>query len=355
LRSAICNWIAPLTFVLPALVRADTLWVSSGGGAIQIQNAKIVKLEGDTIFFTANGTDSKREISKIQRLAVDGEQAFNTAEEAFVGGRWDPAADGYQKSLAATNKSWLKDYATIRLLEAANKSGRFDAAATAYVALVTKDPAANVTRPTIPEQKSAQLDTAVAQVNAALQKKLSDQQQTALLGFLVDLQRARGDNAAEKQAAEKLDEILAKDPNNPAATQIIARRKLQSAQEALAAKDFPKAISEIESNRQRFSEPQQQADALFVIAQARYGLAQPTKDATALKDAGLAFMRVVANFKDLPAHPHVVESLMQTAAIQEQLNEPQTAAQIYAQVAEKYPDDPAAAAAKQNAVRLNNK
>ena len=66
--------------------------------------------------------------------------------------------------------------------------------------------------------------------------------------------RLRGDGAAEKQASEKLDEILARDPNNPAASQIIARRKLQSAQEALTTKDFPKAISEIESNQQRFTE-----------------------------------------------------------------------------------------------------
>ena len=188
-----------------------------------------------------------------------------------------------------------------------------------------------------------------------MQNKLGDAQQAALLGFLVDIQRARQDGAAEQQALAKLDDVLARDPNNPAAGQIMARRKLQSAQQALAAKDYAKAIAEIESNRQRFTDPQQQADALFVVAQSRYALAQTSKDATALKDAGLAFMRVVANFKDLPQHPHVVESLMQTAAIHEQLNEPQTAAQIYAQVAEKYPNDPAAAAARQSAARLSVK
>jgi len=346
--------IVALAFASSSL-RADTLWVGSSGagtGAIQIQNARIIKIEGDTIFFSANGSDSKRELSKVQRLNVDNEPAFNAAEDAFAASKWDAAVDGYQKSLGATTKTWLKDYLTTRLLEAADKSGRFDAAASAYVALVTKDSAASANRPAVPAAKSPQLDAAAGAVSAALRNKLNDPQQTALLGFLVEIQRARGDESAEKQAAEKLDEVLARDPNNPAAAQVIARRKIASAQQALAAKDFAKAIAEIESSRAKFTDPQQQADALFIIAQARYGQASAAKDPAALKDAGLSFMRVVANFKDAESRPHVVESLMQTAAIHEQIGEPQTAGQIYNQIAQSYPDDPAANLAKQNAARL---
>ena len=43
------------------------------------------------------------------------------------------------------------------------------------------------------------------------------------------MQRPRKDAAAEQQAAAKLDEVLARDPRNPAAGQAIARRVLQSA------------------------------------------------------------------------------------------------------------------------------
>ena len=78
------------------------------------------------------------------------------------------------------------------------------------------------------------------------------------------------------------------------------------------------------------------------------------KDAAALKDAALAYMRVVANFKDTPGRPHVADSLYKTGQIEEQLAEPDVAAKVYQQVAEQFPSDPAAALAKQNLDRLKS-
>ena len=108
MQFAICD-LKPLLLVLAsaAIVRADTLWVGSGGGAIQIQNAKVTKIDNETVFFSANGTDSKRELSKVQRIQIDNEPAFNGAEEAFAAGKWDAAVEGYQKSIGATTRPWL--------------------------------------------------------------------------------------------------------------------------------------------------------------------------------------------------------------------------------------------------------
>jgi TolA-binding protein len=99
-----------------------------------------------------------------------------------------------------------------------------------------------------------------------------------------------------------------------------------------------------------FTDPTQQADALWIVAEARYGLAGT--DPAALKDAGLSYMRVVALAKDEPGRPHVVLSLLRTATIMEQLGEPQTASQICEQVLSQYPDDPASIRAKENLERL---
>jgi TolA-binding protein len=344
-----------LAMLFVGAARADTLWVSSGGGAIQIQNAKVTRIENGTIFFSTSSGDSSRELGKVQRMLLDNEPAFNAAEEAAAAGKWDAAADGYQKTIAATARPWLKNYAAQKLLTAADKSGRFEAAASAYVALTASDPTASATRPSVPAQQSSALDAAVTDVNASLQKQLTDAQQIALLGFLVELQKARHDSAGEKQAAEKLDAVLARDPSNPAAGSILVRRALESAQQAVAGKNYDAGIEAIESNRQRFVDPAQQADALFLLAQARFGKAQASKDKTALEDAGLAYMRVVANCKDVAGQPHVVESLMQTAAIHELLNEPQVAAQIYQQIVSQYPDAPAAAGARDRAAQLTGK
>jgi TolA-binding protein len=333
---------------------ADELWVSSGGsGTINIKGAKITRVEGGHIFFTASGKETSRELAKVQRILVDGEAALSGAEEAYATANWSAAVDGYQRTIRSTTKPWLKDWATVRLIDAANKSGRFDAAATAYVAVLMKDPASAASlRPAMPAERSTYLDTAANEVTTALGTKgINDQQRQALLTFLMDLHRARKDKAAEEKAAAQLDEILAKDPNNPAAGQAIARRKLLSASKAIEAKDYRKALAEIDEARDKFTDPAQQADALFYTAVAKQGLADGT-NGDALKDVALAYMRVVAHFKNEPGAPHVAESLVRVAQIHEQLGEPQTAANLYEQVASQFKDDPSAQVARQSLQRL---
>jgi TolA-binding protein len=167
----------------------------------------------------------------------------------------------------------------------------------------------------------------------------------------MDLHRARNDRAAEQRAATQLDELLAKDPNNPAAAAAIARRNLLAATRSLEGRDFRKAIDQINASRDRLAEPAQQAEALYILAEARYGLADP-KSSDALKDAALAYMRVVAHFRNDPARPFVPQSLLRTGQIHEQIGEPQTAAAVYQQIVEQFKDDPAAQVARQHLQRL---
>jgi len=336
------------------LARADELWVgSAGAGAINIKNAKITRVDAGSIFFTAAGKETSRELAKVQKIHVDGEPALNAAEDAHAQGKWNEAVDGYQKTVRATTRPWLKDWATTRLIDAANKSGRFDAAAAAYVTILLKDAAAAAAlKPALPEARSSYLDIAVAEVNNALGARgIYDAQRQALLTFLIELHRARGDKAAEEKAAAQLDEILVKDPDNPAAAQAIARRRLMAAGKAIEAKDYRKALAEVDAARAQLTDPRQQADALFYVAEATYGLSDG-KNLAALKDAALAYMRVVAHFNDDPGKPHVADALVKVAQIHERLGEPQTAAKLYAQVAGQFKDDPAAQVARQSLERL---
>jgi TolA-binding protein len=171
-----------------------------------------------------------------------------------------------------------------------------------------------------------------------------------LIGFLIELQQARRDVAAEDAAYEQLMKLPGADTNDPNARRVLVRRRLMAAQRALDARNFQQAITEIDSNRPLFVEPVQQADALWILAEARAGLAG--ENSTALKDAALAYMRVVTLAKDQPDAPHVVESLLKTAAILEKLGERENAAQLYDQIVTRYPDAPSAAAARQGIERL---
>ena len=361
----------PLLALLSVPVaRADTLWIggSSGNtGAIQIQGAKITGIEnGNLVFQTREGRSATRELDRVQRIAVDAEPAVTAGEDALASERWDAAVDAYLRVVRAgpsTTKPWLADWASRRVQVAAARSGRFDAAVAAYVTRVQFDAPASLKRPELPDGRSTYLDTAAKDVDAALgNAKLSDEQRVALLSFLVDLHRARRDAKSADQSAEKLDELLAKDPTNPNAARAIARRKVQAAQAALEKKDYRQAVSEIESNRGLFSDPTQQADALFLLAEARFralapngfapGTRAPSNLEPELRDAALAYVRVVAHFKELPDRPHVTESLARVAQIHELLGDPQTAARVYQQLATTWPDDPQAAPARQAADRL---
>ncbi|HMB95304.1 MAG TPA: hypothetical protein VKK61_04625 [Tepidisphaeraceae bacterium] len=327
---------------------ADSVFV----GTLERPNALIKSIDGDSLVFDINDKTSEIPIAKISRIVVESDPPLNVAEEAYATGDWDAAVDAYQKAIRTTAKPWVKDWSARRLIDAANKSNRFDAAASAYIIMLLHNPpAAAGNKPVMPDSKSAYLDTAVTSVNDALKdSELTVDQNRALLGFLIELQQARKDSAAEDAAFEQVARLPGADANDPEIRRHLASKHLTAAATSLQAKEFQQAIDQINANRPMFVDIPQQAEALYILAEAHYGLAGD--DANALKDAGLAYMRVVALAKDQPNRPHVVDSLLKTAAIMQQVGEPQVAAKIDQQVLSQYPDDPAAAVARDNLKRL---
>jgi TolA-binding protein len=335
----------------PGLILADAIWQ----GTLERKPVTITEVKAGQLHYTFNGRPAVLDLDKVTRIVVDSDASFTAAEEAYLAGNWDKAADGYQKSLRSTTQNWLKDYASIKLIDSANKANRFDAATTAYIQLLLRDPTtAAKYKPTLPGARSTYLDSAVTEINRALaDTRISKDQRQALLLFLLEIHRLRQDNKAISDIADQLAKL------NPAGEQPadsnVADLKLGLAHIALDNKDFQKAIDEIQAIRHLLSEPSQQVDALFVLAEARYGLAQASKDPRALKDAALAYMRVVAHFKDASAnYPQVGQSLYMTGVIHEQLKDNPAAVAIYQQVVSQYPSHPAAAKAKERISQLKD-
>jgi len=341
-------------------VLADTLVISSTGqgAGIPNNNVKVLGIDGDEIKFrTSNGNETSRPLSQVTQITLDDEPAFNAAEEAYLAGDFSKAADGYSKTFKATSKEWLKDRSAQRLVEAAGKAGRFDAAVTGFVALVARSPdLAAASKPQLPDGKSSFLDSAVKEVETGLNdSKLKNEQRILLLSFLLELQRGRGDNKAAGEAAERLLKLSAGDASNPAAAAALADLKINLAALALDEKNYAKALTEIEQNRAIFNESAQQVEALYIIARAQEGQAAGKADEKTLKDLGLAYMRVAALGKEVPGAPRVAESLAKTASILEQLKEPAQARDLYQQVASAYPTTPAGAEAKAAVERMGTK
>ena len=226
--------------------------------------------------------------------------------------------------MTASRKDWVKQYSTIRLVTAAEKSGKFSAAATAYAALVARDPkAAENAKPGIPEGK-AELPGAINAVKTALgDAKLKPEQKSTLQAFLAELYIANGQpkeaealggKAAAPTATGRAHDAAAGTPAArgnappPAANKGQLDLKLQLAVASLKQKKYQEAIDAVDSVAASLTDPDQQADALFCVAEAKDGLAGD--DAAKLKDAALAYMRVVAHFRSQPQAPHVPESLL---------------------------------------------
>lgn len=349
--------VASLAFLVAVpLVAADVIWWGSGAGrGLQAEGRVLrVDLDKQELVYETQGRQVARGLDQVKQLIIDNEPAFNAAEEHYFAAQYDKAVEGYQRALRATTREWLRTFASVRLADAAGKAGRFDAAVTAYVALVRLNPSlAARYKPGVPAGRSTFLDNAVAELNAARGQVSGDVARQAILSLLLEVHQARKDTAAANATLEELLKLNIGGTADPAARSAMAAIRLGQARMAADAKDWKKVLQTLDESRGLFNEPAQQADALFLIAEARHELADPN-DRDAMLDVALDYMRVVAHFKDVEGRPHVAESLLRTALIHERLGGENraTALALYKQIAAEFASDPAGAAAKKAVERL---
>lgn len=344
-------------------VRADTLWVSSGaaGGAanaLKIEGIKIKDVANGRVQFTAvGGRESAREIQQVVRIQMDDEPIVSTAEEAFIAGQFDAATDGYRKTLDTTQKGWLKQWSAARLVQAATRANRFDAAVSGYIALLLINPeeAASL-KPPMPDARSTYLTSAIDDVTAALARTgLTDPQRRTLQGYLLELQQAQGNTAAPPRETDQAAQPTAPSGGDPAANAALVRDRLQATARLLAEKQFDAVIADINNAAAFLVTPTDQATALFYLAEARAGLAAQGDAPASWQEAALAYMRVVAHFKDAPGAPFVARSLLRAGEISEKLEDSPAAVALYRQILQQYPTDAAANSARAALERLKAK
>jgi tetratricopeptide (TPR) repeat protein len=335
---------------LSVAARADTVWLRSGtaASALERPNVRVEKIENNLLFFRSSQSDrvTERPLEEVVRIQADGEVAFNQAEEAFAAGEWDKAASNYQRAATTSGKQWVKDRSGLRLVAAAEKTGKFSAAVAGWINLLTRDPAmAAKYKPQVPPGvKPGSLDPAVAEVEKALNdQRLPAEPRQALMAFQMELARANGDVKRAQSIGTKITATGAAGGSTPELT-------LQLAFLALEQKQYDQAVKEIEGASALFNEPEQQTEALYCLAEARNGMA---KDEAGLKDAALAYMRVVARAKTARvSSPRVPDALLKTAAIEEKLGAAKEALLLYQQVAEEFKGSDAATRAAEASDRL---
>ena len=334
-----------------AMAWADKLWIGAAGAANLLTiDARITDMDANEFRIDSKGTQGTRPRDRVQRIEVENETAFNAAEEAFFTGKPADSVDGFLKTMRGSQKPWLRVYCAERLLSANSKINRVDAAIAAYLFFVVNDPAnCDKHRPTLPEGKNAFLDAAVNDINSALSQKPSDATRMKLVEFMVAVQVARGDQDGIAKAESTLAEVATKTGNEALAAPL----RLREASKLLTSKEYEKALTLIETNKAAFVDPQYQAEALFLLAESKRGLAGKS-DKKALLDAALAYMRVVAHFGQGEQPPHKLQCLQRTAELLELAGDLASAQSVHMQIAAEFADQPAAAAAKKEADRLKS-
>jgi tetratricopeptide (TPR) repeat protein len=354
LQLALAGGCVLVAAALPA--GADTVYLQSGSGKpVALEGVKVQSVQDKSVTFTtAAGVTNTKSLDHIPEIHLDDEPAFTAAEAAFAKGEFPAAADGYRKAISATSKDWVKDRSSMRLVEAADKSGNFGDAVAGFIELMKTKPAlASEHKPSIPKNQPAALDPAIALVKQeSTDPKLTADQKTVLLNYLLELYGAKGDSASAQAIIQQLGKVMPADANSAGGRHIQADSKLAEANQLLQQHQYPQAVQTLEGSSALFTDPNQQAEALYVIAQSKAGAARPD-DPDQLKDAALAFMRVVAVCKDMEGKPHVADALYYTAGIEEKLKNSKEAIALYNQVASEFKASPLAPTAEQNAARLS--
>lgn len=337
-----------LALAVPCIARADAVWLGTNPkNPIKAADVKILRVEGSNLVFAGpSGDPVARPMSMIQQIAVDDEPAFSAAEQAYRENNAAAAESGYASALQTSTKDWVQMRSAVRLTTLASQTHAFDAAVSAFIFLLQKDPSLAV-RPSMADADASSLASSSTQLKTALATpNLSPAATAGLLRLSIDVDRARGEKSAAEAALERLVGLGVATPAETAAA------ALARARAALTSGDFAKAADEIEQHRSIFTDPATSVAALDIVARAHDGLAKGSTDPAVLEDVAIDYMRVVALGHDLPNQPAVPEALLRVGQIEESLKQPQLAANVYRQVSKEFPSAPAAAAAKQNLQRL---
>jgi TolA-binding protein len=325
---------------------ADKLVTGSGAG-ITRDNVKVKDIKGDQLVFdTAGGSESQAPLASVQKIEITGETDFNKAEDDFLKKDTKSAGDGYAKALRGASKPWMRLRSAQRLVELAKETGRFDHATAGYVELLKSSPElAAASKPSLPDDKaSTQLTGAISDIDKALNdSKLPSERKMALLNFRLEIQNFRGD---EKGASDTMEQMVKINPNDPNLQVTVAMNHLKN-------KDYAKAQAAIEGAKANITEPDAQANALYILAECNYqnALAAKKTEKTVWQDIAISFMKVVALF---PQSPRAADSLARVGACHEQIQDNKTAVEVYKQVVRDYGKSEAANTAKAAIERLKS-
>ncbi|MCC6682080.1 MAG: hypothetical protein IT445_14355 [Phycisphaeraceae bacterium] len=327
-----------------AALRGDELKISG----FWISDVQILALAGGNLTYrTPTGGEVKKALGEIEAVRLADYPTYQQAIEELEAGRAAQAIALLQQAAGKARTPWSGAFINQALWRAYAAAGRFDDFLNVYLALADEGSDAHflLDPPTqwVGRVDATQCSQAMARIEKSL-PKANDAVRPLLESLLAGVREAE---QALKQAEPVKQEVAAPDhaataapatpttsPGNAAATSaataVVLPVKIADspATSLLRAGDFQQAITQTQSDIQ---EQGNLAVDLYLHGIALLYQAQASGDNEMLKDAGLAFMRVLVYFpqSDFAGRNLVGGSLLELAFIHEKLGRSEKANELY--------------------------
>ncbi|MFQ5425154.1 MAG: tol-pal system YbgF family protein [Phycisphaerae bacterium] len=269
-----------------------------------------------------DGRTLSKQVTTLQWITVspgrdEAADSLNRAERAWGREQYGKAAALYQSVRREAGLRWMRDFALTRLAMVHDRTGAFEKALRAYLALAPRRPI--LARDVIPRTLPAPGTTAAA---AALTAIAAAERQSQPADVRVTLRRLRerirrGDGPSRRAARRTRSAgggsggTSRRSASRPASPRVAVRR-------AIAASDLAKARRLLAAGRKKARKSEQ---AAWEVVAAELSFAE--KD---YPRAGLAAMRVVVVHPD---SPHVAGALYWAGRSYEAMKRPAKAAELY--------------------------
>ena len=316
------------------------------------------------------GRTVTRPISEIEYLQVTGWPLFNLAEKQQRDGHLRQAVNAYEKLLAelphtppqqappsrdrppvrpgddprkpGLDPQTRRLLVQCRLLRVYDGQGRFDRAVTLYLDVIEQMPALlkNLQPTRLPAPGSTFLDSALAQVGAAIERHEGDAVAVSLARWRATWPGQRAEDTRANSHGPRAADVeggnatASRPAESPAVRQV--RAKLAQIRAMVEGGQFDAALEAIEP-LQSPTAGDARADLYYWQGRALLARSAGQTSQAAQQDqrrAGLAFMRVVIHF---PRHAPAPESLGRAAEICQQFGQTDLAVGLWSELLRTYP------------------
>lgn len=329
-----CLILLSLFLLVPAFAPADQITYKNipYSGTITGYDNFVLKFRAGT------GAMLERNLSDVQKIESSRNRALTQAEQAAAAGKYDAASKLYGQAARAARYRWEKALIRDRKFLADARAGQADAAVATWLGMMDDSgasPAATSMKSAIApapkgsrENRSAIIKLSAKQTQLARDPRKNQAYLRAVLELKMKLQEAQGDTDAAAKTAQAIMDLqqaaaaparsTSGSPGRaPAPARSGSTGKVAVMEKLLEGGKIDEVIDTVQKNFPDYSR-QEKPGMVLLLGRAQQAKARQTRSAELLKQAGLNFVYIYAEFGQ---SPEAIEALYRAAMVSKALGD----------------------------------